>query len=106
MLSRAGRSSLLLAAIAAVYATSLSNGFTFDDPSVIQEAGGFLAHPNLSAFFSTEYFQRSGESTYRPIVTLSYVLDWHIGGGAAWAFHLQSLFWHLVAVGAMLILLA
>lgn len=97
---------LPLLVVAALYVPSLSNGFTFDDPSVIADVSDFLSDPGqLSSLASRDYFRVSGESTYRPVVTLTYMLDWQIGGGSASAFHLQSLFWHLVAVGCLGLLL-
>jgi len=96
---------LLLASIALLYAPSLSNGFTYDDPAVVADATDLLSHPRLSALVSGDYFRLSGESTYRPLVTLTYIVDWRVGHGAAWAFHLQSVCWHLIAVGSLLVLL-
>jgi hypothetical protein len=99
-------SALLLVWVALVYAPSITNGFTYDDPSVIAEASQLLSDPaRAGRLFSQDYFRLSNESTYRPFVTLTYMLDWQLGGGAAWAFHVQSVLWHLVAVGALLSLL-
>jgi Flp pilus assembly protein TadD len=97
----------LLALTALVYAPSLGNGFTYDDPSVVSDASELLSHPRLAVrLFTPDYFTLSGESTFRPIVTLTYILDWQVGGGQAWAFHLQSLLWHLFTVGCLVVLLS
>jgi protein O-mannosyl-transferase len=97
---------LLLAWIAFLYAPSLENGFTYDDPSIVNDASDLLSNPRLAArLFSPDYFRLSGESTFRPIVTLTYMVDWQIGGGKAWAFHLHSVLWHLLTVGCLIVLL-
>lgn len=97
---------LLLVWIAVVYAPSIRNGFTYDDPSVIAESSELLSQPGLAGrLFSADYFRLSNESTYRPVVTLTYIVDWQISGGAPWMFHVQNVLWHLLAVGCLLILL-
>ena len=97
---------ILLVWIALLYSPSFENGFTYDDPSVVTDASELLSQPRLAGrLFSTDYFRLSGESTFRPIVTLTYVVDWQIGGGKAWAFHLHSVLWHLLTVGCLIVLL-
>ena len=84
----------------------MRNGFTYDDGKVISRASALLGHPSLvTHFFSSEYFRLSNESTYRPVVTLTYMVDWQIGAGSPWVFHLQSLLWHVAATGCLLLLL-
>ena len=100
------RGAILLVWIALLYAPSLENGFTYDDPSIVNDASELLRAPGSSArLFSPDYFRLSGESTFRPIVTLTYIVDWQIGGGNAWAFHLHSMLWHLLTVGCLIVLL-
>jgi tetratricopeptide (TPR) repeat protein len=97
---------VLLVLTALVYAPSLRNGFTYDDPSVVTEASELLSHPGLAGrVFTPDYFRLSGESTFRPTVTFTYIVDWQVGGGRAWAFHLQSVLWHLLTVGCLFVLL-
>ncbi|MCC7010758.1 MAG: tetratricopeptide repeat protein [Acidobacteria bacterium] len=97
---------LLLIWIALVYSPSLSNGFTYDDPDVVTLASGLLSDPGqIGRLFSSDYFRLSNESTYRPFVTFTYMVDWQVGGGRPWAFHLHSVLWHLVAVSCLVALL-
>ncbi|MEI8255091.1 MAG: hypothetical protein WCJ30_05400 [Deltaproteobacteria bacterium] len=90
----------IVATAVAAYAGSLRNGFTYDDPMVIQDAAPFLAHGPYRALFSPFYFALSREGTYRPVVTASYIADFR-----AWQFwlpgyHAQNVFWHvLTALG-------
>jgi tetratricopeptide (TPR) repeat protein len=97
--------SLLVAAAAiAAYAGALANGFTFDDHEVIVGAQYLLSHlGHVDDLFSRDYFYLSHEATYRPVVTLSYILDHQIGGLAPAVYHAQSLAWH---VGCALLVLA
>jgi tetratricopeptide (TPR) repeat protein len=98
-------SALILALVAAIYLPSLTNGFTYDDDAVVPGVASLLNRPGaVHRFLSKDYFF-SGELTYRPIVTLTYVLDWKLGGGTPFAFHVQSLVWQLIAVGCPLVLL-
>jgi protein O-mannosyl-transferase len=77
------RSLLLLcgavfAAVWLLYVGDLSNGFAFDDKSLIVD-NTFLSHrTSLSTIFSTNYRAGSGftgDGLYRPVVMLSYLLN-------------------------------
>ena len=97
---------LLVVVVLLAYAPSLSNGFSFDDADVITGAADLLNDPAaIGKLASRDYFRLSLESTYRPLVTLSYMIDWQLGGGAPWVFHAQSVLWHLVSVVCFLTLL-
>ena len=82
----------------------LANRFTYDDRLVIEEAEPLLRDlPLASTVFSQDYFVTSHESTFRPVVTFSYALDYALGGLSPFVYHLQSLLWHL---GSALLLYA
>ncbi|HEY3358219.1 MAG TPA: tetratricopeptide repeat protein [Polyangia bacterium] len=75
---------------------ALGNRFTYDDRMVIEEAEPLLRDlPLLSTVLSRDYFLTSHESTYRPVVTLSYALDYALGGLTPVGYHAQSVLWHL-----------
>ena len=83
-----------------VFHNSLSNGFVYDDYAVIVE-NKFLKLPgiNVSAFFNHSYFSiAGGESSYRPISTLSYYLLYNIGGLNPFYYHLLSVVLHILTV--------
>ena len=81
------------------YMPALWNGFSYDDVVVIRGADYLLSHPSLAfKLLSPDYFALSGESTYRPTLTLTYMIDHSLGGGAPWVFHLNSVLWHVAAV--------
>ncbi|MFC2091520.1 tetratricopeptide repeat protein [Elusimicrobiota bacterium] len=96
---------LILILTVFVYFPSLKNQFTYDDKMVIHEAGYLLSNPvQIPRILTKDYFLLSGESTYRPFVTLSYILDWQLGKGNPVFFHIHNLLWHLVTVTLLLLL--
>ena len=104
--------SVLFLAVIGTYGASLFNGFVWDDYlSVVHNR--FIQSPaNLPRLFSRSYLTKpsdlvwlehkdigSGELTYRPLVTLSFFLDFWIWRLRAFGYHLTNLLWHLAAVG-------
>ncbi|MBI3090229.1 MAG: tetratricopeptide repeat protein [Candidatus Tectomicrobia bacterium] len=100
MVSRVARRSALpaLLLLALAYAGSLANDFTYDDGLVIAGNPFILSWANLSDFLSARYLARSGELSYRPIVTLSYMVDAAIWGVRPFGFHLTNLLLHALNV--------
>ena len=62
----------------AVYLNSLSNGFVYDDELVIVENPFLNKLENIKYFFGSNYFSGSQEFTYRPVLTFTYLLDYHL----------------------------
>jgi len=80
---------LLAVAIGSVYYNALSNGFVFDDYLLVVERAALpqvASQPALG--FSPKVVG------YRPLRTLSYVLDYRLGGLDPWIFHLSNLVYH------------
>jgi tetratricopeptide (TPR) repeat protein len=84
----------------AVYFNSLSNGFVFDDYAVIVENKHIKdLSNNLPSFFNNAYFKiAAGESSYRPVATLSYFLIHSFAGLNPFYFHLSSVILHSLNV--------
>jgi len=82
---------LLAVAIGGVYYNALSNGFVFDDYLLVVERAAIpqVASDPLLAFSPTVV-------GYRPLRTLSYVLDYRLGGPQPWIFHLNNLIYHWI----------
>jgi len=80
-----------------VYINVLWNGFTYDDKSIL---GSELIHnpKNVKALFNKEYFKNSGEQSYRPIVTLSYMLEYPLWKTNSTGYHLNNLLLHIFVV--------
>ncbi|HHT9145655.1 MAG: hypothetical protein Q7J76_07925 [Candidatus Brocadiaceae bacterium] len=65
----------------AAYLNALSNTFVFDDAYVISGNYFIWDWKNFWGLFTSKYFAASGELSYRPVVTLSYFVDyslWHL----------------------------
>lgn len=80
-----------------LYANTLNNGFVYDD--FITLVGNTFINNlnNLSSLFRLDvYFASSGELTYRPIVTFTYLLDYAMFGLNPWGFHLVNTLLHVV----------
>jgi tetratricopeptide (TPR) repeat protein len=85
-----------VAALAAlVYANALANGLVWDDPIVLDRQlrafrtlGDLLITPRDIPQFSPDY--------YRPLTTLSYLIDRALGGTGPFMFHLSVVVFHTV----------
>jgi len=78
------------------FLNSLDNTFVYDDVFTITDNYFIRNWGNFSAFFADDYFKYSGEATYRPVVTLSYFVDyslWHLNPAG---FHLTNILLHAV----------
>ena len=91
---------VLLLVSLALYYHSLSNGFVFDDFAVIVENKHIKDLGNsLPAFLDDSYFRvAGGESSYRPIPTLSYFLIHSLAGLNPFYYHLCSVLLHTLNV--------
>jgi hypothetical protein len=96
-----GAAALVAAAVAIVFARSLANGFTYDEPLVIVKAQDFLKSTDFGALVTRDYFSASLEGTWRPFCTLTYMLDALVAFAPA-EFKAQSLLWH--AASAILVM--
>lgn len=74
------------------YSSSLTCGFVFDDFNLVKN------NPFLRGIKSVSYLFSHFFSVYRPIRTLSYLLDAKIGGMDPLYFHLFNVLYHLLAV--------
>ncbi|MFN3533214.1 MAG: tetratricopeptide repeat protein, partial [Candidatus Brocadia sp.] len=81
-----------------VYLNSLGNTFVYDDYVTITNNHFIREWRYLSAFFNQKYFVISGELTYRPIVTLSYFLDYVLWQLRPWGYHLTNIIIHTLNV--------
>lgn len=77
-----------------VYLNSLSNQFVYDDEFTIVTNYFIKTWSNLSSFFNKDYFKFSGELSYRPVVTLSYFIDYTFWKLNPFGFHLTNLLLH------------
>ena len=87
----------ILLAATAVYWNSLDNGFVYDDLVTVEENLFIRDWRNLGKFFSADYYVRSEEYSFRPLVTLTYFADWALFKRNPRGYHLTNLLLHLLA---------
>ncbi|MBX9927870.1 MAG: hypothetical protein K2X99_03070 [Gemmatimonadaceae bacterium] len=91
---------LVLAVLLALPA--LGHGFTYDDRWIIVENPRVHSLTEWWRVFVEPYWpNRRDPSLYRPLTTLGFAVQWALGGGAPWVFHLISLGAYVAACGAL-----
>lgn len=88
---------LLVLTGTAVYWNSLNNGFVYDDLVTVEENLFIRDWRNLGRFFWADYYVRTEEYSFRPLVTLTYFADWAIFGEDPRGYHLTNLILHCLA---------
>ncbi len=79
-------------AVLVVQAAGIGNGFVYDDDFVLHE-NPVVTEGRVSEVFGTDIWGNHGipnSGTYRPLMTLSFLLQWRILPNAAWFFHLTN----------------
>ena len=100
---------LLITITALAYANSLKNDFVWDDYSVIVDNNFVKSWNNFPTIFSKSYLTPldslesgnltgSGETTYRPVVTISYFIDYWFWGLNPLGYHFSNLLLHIANV--------
>lgn len=91
---------LVLAIVA--FAPSMFGEFIYDDQPLIVQNPYAHSFAYLKRWFNTDFWDTGEEIKrfgnrlvyYRPAISLSYALDWKVGGGEPLIFHLTNLLWH------------
>lgn len=78
------------------YINTLGNSFVYDDYSAIVNNEFIKDWRHIPKFFSIDYFWGSDEASYRPIVTLSYLVDYSIWRLNPIGYHLTNLIIHII----------
>lgn len=84
----------LIALALATYGAGVTYGFVFDDLKTIVHNPGLERGTAWADLFSDRYYIHSGESTYRPLVTASYILEHSLFGKTPGGFHLTNIILH------------
>ena len=88
---------ILLAIVSiGVFLNSLYSGFVYDDIGVIEDNYFIRSLHNLPKIFSKDYFHLSNELSYRPVVTLSYFVDYAIWHLHPFGYHLTNVVLHAI----------
>lgn len=78
------------------FVNTLNNPFTFDDKLFFTENGYIKKLSNVSLLFSDKYLQCFNEINYRPIYTLSLILNYAMSKLDVFWWRLVNIFLHLV----------
>lgn len=94
---------LLLGLTVAVFAPTLVAGFVWDDEVLLSHNTQLRGDGAWRAALTADFWASSTPTDvvpgyWRPLVKLSHVALWRVGGGAAWPFHLFNLLLHLASV--------
>lgn len=76
------------------YFDTFSHSFVYDDHLVVAENRSISRWQNLGHLFSVNYFHTFLEASYRPIVTMSYMLDYALWRDWPGGYHLMSVLYH------------
>ena len=82
-----------------IFFPTLKYEFVADDDELIVERVDYLKNPgNLREIFSRQFFVKTRDNLpyYRPIVTLSYIIDYRFWGIKPFGFHLTNLLLHAI----------
>ena len=90
---------LLVAACALTYANGLSGAFTYDDKAIVRDNPRIQSPDAVGQIFATSYFggPRGTGSAYRPLLLLSFAVQYWIHGANAVLFHAGNLLLHAAA---------
>jgi tetratricopeptide (TPR) repeat protein len=90
---------LIVAAAIAAYANGLDGAFTYDDKAIIRDDLRIRSPRSVTQIFSTQYFggPRGTGSNYRPVLLLSFAIQWWVHGRQVVAFHAVNLLLHVAA---------
>lgn len=79
-----------------IYFNSLHNNLIYDDYHTIV-SNVFIKFPGyIPKIFSKDYFILSGEQSYRPLVTLTYFLDYYLWRLNPFGYHFTNLVLHIL----------
>jgi hypothetical protein len=86
----------------AASATSLANGFAFDDLPIIARDTRIHTLDAPWRFFAQPYWGPPARpALYRPLTSLVFALQWRLGGGAPWPFHAVNVCLYLLVALAV-----
>ncbi len=98
-LSGRGQQKLLLLIVLVnliVYGNTLFNKFTYDDKSVILESTFITSLRNLPGLFTQDYFDKTIELSYRPVVTFTYFVEHALWQKRPVGYHATNLAIHIL----------
>jgi hypothetical protein len=103
-----GRAAAVAALVAAaVHLPALANGFALDDEMIVERNARAHSVPAALAAFDQPYWPpEHGAGLYRPLVILSFAVDWQLSGGRTGWLHAENVAWHAAATALLVPVLA
>lgn len=97
---------VLIAAVIAVYASSLKGVFLYDDETQIVSNPYIKSFKNIPVIFATGFnrLDKTGGNYYRPLLEVSYVPDHFLWGKDPRGYHITNILFHLGSVIALFLL--
>jgi tetratricopeptide (TPR) repeat protein len=82
-----------------VYANGLTGTFTYDDKAIIRDNVRLRSPESVVDIFTTQYFggPKGTGTAYRPLLLLSFAIQWWIHGGDPVPFHVVNVLLHAAA---------
>src|SRR5262249_41120403 len=98
---------LLSGACLLSYANGLTGAFAYDDKAIVRDNLRIRTPERVLELFTTQYFGgRPGTGTaYRPVLLLSYAVQWWIHGGDPVPYHALNVLLHVLVTLALAVLL-
>ncbi len=96
-LAPAAASALLAAAL---YAVTLAGTFIYDSVALLLEDAR-ATHPHLWGLYWTTAYNEGADNLFRPLTSMSFALEWAVGGMRPWHFHLANLLLHAAVSAAV-----
>ena len=92
---------------ALVYLTALGNGIALDDEMIVERNPTAHSVPAALAAFDEPYWPpQNGAGLYRPLVILSFAVDWQLSRGSMPWLHAVNVAWHAAATALLVPVLA
>jgi protein O-mannosyl-transferase len=98
---RAGPALAAAALALALYAITLGGTYVYDDVFIVTEDERLHDPSRWGEYWTTDYFAGGLDKLYRPLVSLSYAVQWWLHGDRPWVFHAVN--WVLHAVVSALV---
>src|SRR5258708_14402756 len=103
----AGCGVLVFLAVLGAYANHFQNSFHFDDSHAVQENPFIRDLHNIPRFFvdATTFSSLPTNQSYRPIISTSLAIDYHLAGGldTPW-YHVDTFIWYIALLASMFFL--
>jgi tetratricopeptide (TPR) repeat protein len=99
---------LTLAVAVGAHAVTVGNDFVLDDSRAVLGNRCVVATPGPRCAFASDFWGRPAAEvgrSYRPLTVLSFALDWRLGGGRPWLFHLANVLLHAATALLLFLLL-